>query len=304
MEKPLTEKYRPKEIEEIVGNSKIIESVLTMIKNEEIVDMIYHGTFGVGKTTLAHAIGRRILINYPVGLNYFNASDINKKGEIHDKVIMDSKTKIQGNYKLIILDECESLTPKAWMSLKTWLETKSNKIKVIFIANDFGKVPDAIIDRCQVYRFKKVSDENIFERIKLIVKLENIKLSDKDLMDIAEISNGSVRRAVKQLKFGKIEKIDEDLNFEEIFNYITKKKTKEAYKKLYGLFEDFEDRIVIDELFNYVFSHNYKIEDIYLTISELERDIILGCSIYTSSMTFVINIKRCILSYFEKNKTK
>jgi len=301
MVKPLTEKYRPKTFEEMVGNEKIKNSVKRMIKKKELLDMIFYGTYGVGKTTLADIIARCVT-DYPVGRIYINASDMNKKADIHDKVIENSKTITSGEYKIVILDEAESLTPKAQQSLKSYLENKYDNIKIIFIVNDYSKIIDALKDRCINYKFKKIDTNKVLGRITYISKEEKMNYTNEELDIIANNSNGSLRRAIKQLQVGDIESIkkgDNDLEIKSVFSDITAKKIKSAYKKLYKIFEEKQFSIVIDELFNFVYQ-NISVESVFLNISDLERSLRSGCSIYTVSMEFVIKTKNSIYRKIKK----
>jgi DNA polymerase III delta prime subunit len=286
----LTEKYRPKTFDEIVGNTKVIQAIQRLIKIDMLKDMIFYGTFGTGKTTTG-IVTARTLKCYPKGCIFLNASDINKKDDIHYYVMESAKTKWEGKYKIIILDEAEALSKKAQESLKTFMERKSPKIKIIFIVNDYSKIIPAIKSRCAKFRFARIKADEMIPRLLDIVRQEGINIAKETITTIAYSSNGDMRTAINTIQTGGDTPIEE-IDVKPLYDIVQKGKSLDTYKILSGLLETENETQVIDALFRYAIDHIDK-EQVFLCIADLEKSIGSGFSIYVASMEFAIKVKRC-----------
>ena len=116
------EKYRPTRLENYVGNEHLKAKVERYIKSNDVPHLLFYGRAGTGKTTLAKLIVKNIECDYL----YINASDENSVDTVRNKVRQFASTIGFKDMKIIILDECDYITPNAQAALRNLMETFSN----------------------------------------------------------------------------------------------------------------------------------------------------------------------------------
>lgn len=172
------EKYRPTKLEDIVissTNRTILESCL---KDKCIPNFFFHGKPGIGKTTLAKIIVKDMLLCQYI---YINASDENGIDTVRTKINNFSVTKsIDGNIKVVILDEVDGLTMDAQRALRNTMEEYSDYVRFILTANFSHRVIPAVQSRCQTLDMTPSIDDYI-NRCEYILKSEQIKYNKEDL---------------------------------------------------------------------------------------------------------------------------
>jgi len=150
----LTEKYRPKNWDELVGQDEIIKSIREALKNPiGIPHFLFVGPAGVGKTTTAYLIAREL----KVPIIEFNASDERGIDTIRTKI--KQLASIRGK-RIILLDEADNMTADAQQALRRIMERTMGTI-FILVGNTEYKIIDPIKSRCAIYRFKKLSDKDV-----------------------------------------------------------------------------------------------------------------------------------------------
>jgi len=198
------EKYRPKEISEIVGQTEIIGSLSALIKDPtDMPHLMFSGSAGVGKTTTALCITRQILGNNIEGnLLELNASDERGIGMVREKVKKFSGFAGLSDvpFKIIILDEADEMTADAQTALRRIIEDTAKICRFILIANNVSKIIDPIQSRCATFKFTTVSEEDIISRLEVISKKEKIKSNKKGLKEIYENSQGDLRHAINLMQ--------------------------------------------------------------------------------------------------------
>ena len=217
------EKYRPKTLSDLVlsdTNKKYFESI-----TNEIPNLLFVGTPGLGKTTLA-----RILIEDVLKCQYLyiNASDENGIDTIRSKVVGFSQTKsLDGSIKVVILDEADGITIDGQRALRNTMEEYSSQTRFILTANYKHKIIPAIQSRTQSFDLNPPF-EDVVTRIVEIVKSEGVKIDDsqkgnfvntikQNYPDIRKIIN-AVQKACVKGKFT----IDIALDSKEIVDRIHK----------------------------------------------------------------------------------
>jgi replication factor C small subunit len=162
------EKYRPEKLDDYVGNSSIKEKVNIYLQSGDVPHLLLYGTAGTGKTTLAKLIAK----NIDCDLMYINASDENNVDTVREKIKNFASTIGFRQWKLIILDESDYLTPNAQAALRNLMETFSKTTRFILTCNYVEKIIDPIQSRCQVFAITPPSKKDVAIRVSEILKTE------------------------------------------------------------------------------------------------------------------------------------
>ncbi len=168
------EKYRPHKLEDLILDDKSLR-VVKQFKGE-IPNLLFVGSPGTGKTTLA-----RILVNDVLNCNYLyiNASDESGIDVIRHNITNFAQTKsFDGGIKVVILDEADGLTSQAQAALRNTMETYAKYCRFILTANYKHKIIPALQSRCQSLDLKPVIDQAV-KRCYNILQQENINISDE-----------------------------------------------------------------------------------------------------------------------------
>lgn len=192
-----TEKYRPKRFSEIKGQDSIVERVQAFVKNKNMPNLLFVGPAGIGKSSLALVIAREL---YGDGWrdNFLDLNASDDRGiDVVRNVIKDfSRTKAIANiyFKIVFLDEADALTREAQQALRRTMENYTNVTRFILSCNYSSKIIDPIASRCTVFRFKPLTKDTFTEIINNIAKNEKIKVDEKTINLLCEVSEGDVRK--------------------------------------------------------------------------------------------------------------
>ena len=177
--------------------------------------MLFAGPAGVGKTTCAHALSRELYGDtWSDNFTELNASDERGIDVVRDKIKNFARTSPVGDadYKVIFLDEADSLTRDAQPALRRTMEMYTNTCRFILSCNYSSNIIDPIQSRCTVFRFSPVDDDALIERLGHIAEKEDVDVTEDGLGALAYVSQGDVRRAVNALQAAAAlgETVDED----------------------------------------------------------------------------------------------
>lgn len=178
------EKYRPKKLDDVILPERIKEKFAEYIATKQIPHMLFSGSAGIGKTTVAKAICNEI----DADMLYINASKENGIDTIRVKVTQFASTvSLEGNLKVILLDEADKLSFDAQSALRATMEEFSKTTRFILTCNFKYKMIEPMLSRCTQIEFRANDDEKMqmqgfaFKRCLNILRNENIEF-DKEVI--------------------------------------------------------------------------------------------------------------------------
>ena len=213
------EKHRPKSFEDIIGQEPIVRRIKSMVEKKEVPHLLFAGPAGTGKTTLALVISKQLYGSlWRENFLELNASDERGIDVVRNTIKDFARTKAIGDvpFKIIYLDECDSLTKEAQQALRRTMENYASVTRFLLSCNYSSKIIDPIQSRCTIFRFRNIEKEDVFEYIDRIAKKEELKIS-KDAKEILyENSHGDLRRLLNILQScaSVSNKIDDKLIYE------------------------------------------------------------------------------------------
>ena len=229
-----TEKYRPKTLDEVVGQKSITDRLKGYVEAKNMPHLMFAGTPGTGKTTCALALARSMYGDSWRG-NFIelNASDDRGIDVVRGKIKDFARTApVDGaEFKIIFLDESDALTNDAQGALRRTMEKYSKTCRFILSCNYSSKIIDPIQSRCAVFRFRPLSNEDIREYLERICREESLEVEEGALDALVYIARGDMRRAVNTLQTADslgvpisvdvISKVSGSANEEEIMDILT-----------------------------------------------------------------------------------
>ena len=194
------EKYRPNTLQTYIGNDHLKSKVSVYLESGDIPHLLLFGRAGTGKTTLAKLLVNNIDCDYL----YINASDENSVDVVREKVKNFASTLGFKDMKVIILDECDYITPNAQAALRNLMETFSKNCRFILTCNYVERIIDPIQSRCQSFQIVPPDRKQVAQHLANILNNENIEYDIKDIAtivnggypDIRRVINGSQRQVV------------------------------------------------------------------------------------------------------------
>lgn len=260
---PWVDKYRPRMINDVIGHDEVKNMLLSCIKTGDLPHLLFHGSSGTGKTSMVFALISQLYGPRRVGEKVLelNASDENGINVVRDKIIKFANIIVgtsdpnypSPSFKIIILDEADSMTSEAQTALKKVMETTCDITRFIFICNYENKIIDAIKSRCASFRFKPIQKKLLIEKLKFISKNENIKIKNDVYDIITNICNGDARRSINILQ-----------NIKYIPNITNKTITKED---IYSI-TSYVDGKYLDKYWNDILTNSIeRLSDIVLEIT-------------------------------------
>jgi len=211
MSKLWVNKYRPKNINEIIYQDDIIKIFKNTLKTGNLPHLLLYGPPGTGKTSFGLVVayqlfGPNIMNERVIELN---ASDERGISIVRNKIYNFARMALSEPdpkypcppYKIIILDEADAMTNEAQAALRKIMEELSSRTRFIFICNYINQIIDPISSRCMKYRFKPIHKDILEQKVLDISKKENITNMTSDaIKTLVEISKGDARKAIMTLQ--------------------------------------------------------------------------------------------------------
>lgn len=203
----LTRKYRPKSFEDIVSQGHVSQTIQNAIRDGRLSHAyLFCGPRGVGKTTMARVLARTIngieedvdseTITHNLDIIEIDAASNNSVDDIRllrETVIIPPS---RSAYKVYIIDEVHMLSKQAFNALLKTLEEPPAYVVFIFATTEPHKILPTILSRCQRFDFKRISVEEIRNRLRSICDMESINIDEASLHQIARKADGSLRDAL------------------------------------------------------------------------------------------------------------
>ena len=217
----LYRKFRPTKFSEMVGQEHIKRTLKNqLIQNRVGHAYLFNGGRGTGKTTTAKILARAVnCLNLQDG-EPCNECEICKSaidGSLTDIIEMDAASNnsvedvrqireavnflpTKAKYRVYIIDEVHMLSTGAFNALLKTLEEPPEHVKFLLATTEPQKIPATILSRCQRFDFKKISEQDIIKRLKIVCDESKIEITDDALKTISIMSEGAMRDALSILE--------------------------------------------------------------------------------------------------------
>ncbi len=273
-------KYRPRNFEDVVGQSHVTKTLINAISNNQIShSYIFCGPRGVGKTTCARIFANKInninIDKKQDGIfNIFelDAASNNSVDDIRDLVAQTRIPPQNGKYKVYIIDEVHMLSKAAFNAFLKTLEEPPKYCVFILATTEKQKLIPTILSRCQIFEFHRINSVDIKSHLLSLVEKEKLTVDEKSIKLIAESADGALRDALstfdKIISFcGKnwihedVEILLKSLNPKRVLSFIEKIQNQKIHETL------------ID--FNNLIEKGFEGKDLVISLIEFYRNIML-----------------------------
>ena len=236
------EKYRPTTLDTYIGNEHLKSKVSVYLESGDLPHLLLYGKAGTGKTTLAKLLVNNIECDYM----YINASDENSVDTVRTKVRGFASTMGFKDYKIIILDECDYITPNAQAALRNLMETFSKHCRFILTCNFVERIIDPIQSRCQSFQVIPTSKKEVALHIHNILKEESVASKMDDVAGLVNAGYPDIRRVINScqrqcvdgmLVVDKQSLVESDYKMK-LMEIIKKESKKDAFKNVRKLLAD------------------------------------------------------------------
>ncbi|KAF5675030.1 replication factor C subunit 2 [Fusarium heterosporum] len=211
---PWVEKYRPKTLSDVTAQDHTVDVLQRTLQSSNLPHMLFYGPPGTGKTSTVLALAKELygpeLIKSRV--LELNASDERGISIVREKVKNFARMQLTNAapgykekypcppFKIIILDEADSMTQDAQSALRRTMETYSKITRFCLICNYVTRIIDPLASRCSKFRFKSLDQSNAKKRLEEIAEKEGVPLEDGAIDALIKCSEGDLRKAITYLQ--------------------------------------------------------------------------------------------------------
>ena len=236
------EKYRPSNLDSYIGNEHLKSKVKVYLESGDLPHLLLYGRAGTGKTTLAKLLVNNIDCDYL----YINASDENSVEVVREKVKNFASTLGFQTMKVIILDECDYITPNAQAALRNLMETFSKHCRFILTCNYVERIIDPIQSRCQSFQIIPPDIKQVAVHLGNILTKEQVESEIEDIVTIVNGGYPDIRRVInasqRQVVGGKLV-IDEGMAIQndyknQVLDILKTQDKKNSFKNIRQLLAD------------------------------------------------------------------
>lgn len=294
------EKYRSQTLQQYIGNDAIKARIADCIANNDIPHLIFAGSAGTGKTTLAKLIVKNIQCDYL----YLNASDENGIDTIRDKVKGFASTASFQPLKVVILDEADFLTQPAQAALRNLIEEYSAYTRFILTCNYVERLIEPLQSRCELHMLKPPTKGAVAKHICTnILDVEGVTYDVQDVVKVINEFYPDIRSVIKVLQSNvrdsKLTVTTLDDNWTKQLIQILIKRDKNAWYQVRQLVADAQ----VDDFqtaYRYMFDHMTE----FSYGNDAQLSVILDDFIWRAGVVpdKEINFAACIAKVLETNK--
>ena len=231
------EKYRPQTISDCVLPDTLKATFQKIVDGGELPNMMFSGTAGLGKTTVAKALCNELDLDWII----INASESGNIDTLRTKIKQFASTvSLQGGYKVVILDEADYLNAQSTQpALRGFIEEFANNCRFILTCNFKNRIIEPLHSRCGVYEFNTTKKElaglaaQFMKRATSILDAEGVsRIDDKSLANLIMRHAPDWRRILNELQRHSMVGIDSDrsdsnvLSYSSLFDYLKSKDFK------------------------------------------------------------------------------
>ncbi|XP_043225524.1 replication factor C subunit 5-like [Amphibalanus amphitrite] len=201
---PWVEKYRPKQLSDLISHEEIIKTIGRFMKEDALPHLLFYGPPGTGKTSTILACAKQLYkpSEFQAMVLELNASDDRGIGAVRNQIqsFASTRTIFNRGFKLIILDEADAMTKDAQNALRRIIEKYTDNVRFCLICNYLSKIIPAIQSRCTRFRFGPLATEQVAPRLDHVVKQEGVDLSPDGRQALLDLAGGDMRRVLNILQ--------------------------------------------------------------------------------------------------------
>uniref|UniRef100_A0A7R9YFH1 AAA+ ATPase domain-containing protein n=1 Tax=Pinguiococcus pyrenoidosus TaxID=172671 RepID=A0A7R9YFH1_9STRA len=202
---PWIEKHRPACIRDVASQDEVVQTLTTAVRVGAIPHLLFYGPPGTGKTSTILAMARDLFgTEWRKRVLELNASDERGIKVIRDKVKGFAAQAVPADgrpqFKIVILDEADTMTVEAQSALRRTMETYSRVTRFCLVCNYVTRIIEPLASRCAKFRFKPLPPDSMIERLREIAEKEGMQVNDELLGSVVNAAGGDMRCAVTTLQ--------------------------------------------------------------------------------------------------------
>ncbi|XP_077456948.1 replication factor C subunit 5 [Stigmatopora argus] len=201
---PWVEKYRPQKLDDLISHKDILSTIQKFISEDRLPHLLFYGPPGTGKTSTILACAKQLYKNKEFNsmVLELNASDDRGIDVVRGPILSFASTRtiFKKGFKLVILDEADSMTQDAQNALRRVMEKYTENTRFCMICNYLSKIIPALQSRCTRFRFGPLTPDQMIPRLQHVIQEEGVDITPDGMKAIVTLSSGDMRRSLNILQ--------------------------------------------------------------------------------------------------------